>query len=188
MKHVSAFNMPIDDETELRLHEERYAPEYFALIDQNREHLRQWMPWLDYEQSVADTAAYIRSTLQQFAHNEGFQCGIWHQDKIVGSIGFHALEWNNRKVEMGYWISQFYEGKGLVTKAAGAMLNYAFHVYKLNKVEIRCATGNVRSCAIPKRLGFQQEGIIRQAEWLYDHFVDLMIYGLLANEWNEQEH
>jgi ribosomal-protein-serine acetyltransferase len=63
------------------------------------------------------------------------------------------------------------------------MLEYAFSRLMLNKVEIRCATGNLKSCAIPQRLGFKQEGIIRQGEWLYDHFVDLNLYGLLVGEW-----
>ena len=65
------------------------------------------------------------------------------------------------------------------------MITYAFDVYGLNKVEIHCATENRRSCAIPERLGFKQEGVLRQGEWLYDHFVDLAVYGLLASEWHE---
>ena len=72
-----------------------------------------------------------------------------------------------------------------MTEACRAMLNYGFDVLGLNKIEIRCATGNTRSCAIPRRLGFTQEGIIRQAEWLYDHYVDLVLYWMLASEWRE---
>jgi ribosomal-protein-serine acetyltransferase len=70
-----------------------------------------------------------------------------------------------------------------MTKACRTLITYAFTELALNKVEIHGATENIRSCAIPKRLGFTQEGILRDAEWLYDHYVDTVIYGLLAREW-----
>jgi ribosomal-protein-serine acetyltransferase len=52
-------------------------------------------------------------------------------------------------------------------------------------VEVRAAPGNRRSRAIPERLGFRQEGILRDAEWLYDHYVDLVVYAMLADDWPE---
>ena len=75
------------------------------------------------------------------------------------------------------------QGRGIVTKACRTLVTYAFEQYTLNKVEIHCATGNTRSRAIPEKLGFVQEGIIRQAEWLNDHYVDMVVYGMLASEW-----
>jgi ribosomal-protein-serine acetyltransferase len=176
-------SMRVDDDTELRLHEERFAKAYYQLIERNRQHLREWMPWLDMEQTVEDLYLFMRNSLQQFVNNQGIQLGIWHQGNIVGSIGLHALDWNDRKVEMGYWLSADQQGKGLVTKAAQTLVNFAFDEYKLNKVEIHCATGNHRSRAIPERLGFTQEGIKRQDQWLYDHYVDMVIYGMLTHDW-----
>jgi len=185
MGNTPTIGIRIDGDTELRLHQESYAQELFDLIDQNRQYLREWLPWLDFETSVEDTREYIKSTFKQFGNNEGFQTGIWYRGQIAGSIGYHPIDWNNRKVEIGYWISRSFQGKGLVTKACKTMITYAFDVYGLNKVEIHCATENRRSCAIPERLGFKQEGVLRQGEWLYDHFVDLAVYGLLASEWHE---
>ncbi len=75
------------------------------------------------------------------------------------------------------------EGKGIVTQACQAIIDYIFDDLKLNRVEIRCATQNVRSRAIPERLGFKTEGILRQSEWLYNHFVNHIVYGLLVSEW-----
>lgn len=180
------FCMRVDDDTELRLHEERFAVEYYQLIDRNRAYLREWMPWLDDEQSVDDLLAFMKGSRLQFANNEGFQAGIWHQGTIIGSIGLHALDWIDRKVEMGYWLSADQQGKGLVTKACKTLIDFVFDEYQLNKVDIHAATGNYRSRAIPERLGFTQEGIIRQAQWLYDHYVDMVIYGILASEWQQQ--
>ena len=173
----------IDEETELRIFEERHAQEVAELVDQNRTSLRKWLPWVDDSRSVEDSKAFIRSSLQQFAQNEGFQTGIWYKDTFAGGIGYQGIDWIDRKVEIGYWLGESFQKKGLMTKACRTLIAYAFTELGLNKVEIHCATENIRSCAIPKRLGFTQEGILRDAQWLYDHFVDTVIYGLLAREW-----
>lgn len=183
MSNKPILSIRIDDDTQLRLHEKRYAQAYFDLIDQNRTYLREWMPWLDHETSVENTREYIKSALRQFADNGSLQTGIWYQGNIVGSIGYHPINWNTRKVEIGYWLAAPLQGKGLMTKSCKTLIAYAFDELGLNKVEIRCATENKRSRAIPERLGFTQEGILRQSEWLYDHFVDLVVYGMLASEW-----
>lgn len=175
--------IPIDEELHLRLHEEQYAEEYFALIERNRAYLREWMPWAASESSLEETKAYMKQTLLQFANKEELQLGIWYQNRLVGAIGYPHLDWINRRVEIGYWIDGPMQGKGLVTKICRTMVTYAFDYYHLNKVEILCATGNTRSRAIPERLGFTQEGIIRQAERFNDHYKDLVVYGMLASEW-----
>jgi ribosomal-protein-serine acetyltransferase len=175
--------IPIDQELQLRLHEERYAEEYFALIESNRAYLREWMPWADSEGSLEETKAYMKQTLQGFANNEELQLGIWYQNRLVGAFGYPHLDLINLRVEIGYWIARSMQRKGLVTKVCRAMISYAFDHYHLNKVEILCATGNTRSRAIPERLGFTQEGIIRQAERFNDHYNDLVVYSMLASEW-----
>jgi ribosomal-protein-serine acetyltransferase len=70
-----------------------------------------------------------------------------------------------------------------VTAACRALVDHAFEELGLNRVSIACATENKESCAILERLGFRREGIVRQAEWLYDHFVDHVVYATLASEW-----
>jgi ribosomal-protein-serine acetyltransferase len=176
--------IPIDEEIQLRLHEEQYAEEYFALIERNRSHLREWMPWAADEASLAETKAYMKQTLLRFATKEEVQLGIWYQNRLVGAFGYPHLDWANRKVEIAYWIDGSLQGKGLVTKICRAMMSYAFDQYQLNKVEILCATHNTRSRAIPERLGFKQEGIIRQGMRFNDHYNDLVVYGMLASEWS----
>ncbi|HLX57089.1 MAG TPA: GNAT family protein [Ktedonobacteraceae bacterium] len=183
MSRVPHLCLLIDEDTELRLYEERHAPELARVIDDNRAHLRQWLPWLDNSTTVEHSLEFIRGSLRQFANNEGFQTGIWYQGKLAGGIGYHTIEWSSHKVEIGYWLAASMQGKGLMTRATKTLVTYAFQELHLNKVEIRCATGNMRSRAIPERLGFTQEGVIRDAGWLYDHFIDLVVYGMLAREW-----
>jgi ribosomal-protein-serine acetyltransferase len=175
--------IPIDEELQLRLYEEQYAEEYFALIQRNRSYLQEWMSWAHSEDSLEETKAYMKQTLLKFVNNEELQLGIWYQNMLVGAFGYPYLDLVNRRVEISYWLDRSMQGQGLVTKVCRAMVTYAFDHYHLNKVEILCATGNTRSRAIPERLGFTQEGIIRQADRFNDHYNDLVVYGMLASEW-----
>ncbi len=177
------FCLALGEDAELRLLEARHAELLFALVEQNRAHLRRWLPWVEGNQSVADSHTFIRNALQQFANNNGLQAGIWFRGTLVGVIGHNYIDWSNGKTELGYWLSAAYQGQGLMTRACRALTNYSFNELRLNRVEIHCAVGNVRSRAIPERLGFTQEGTLRQAGWLYDHYVDLVVYGMLAAEW-----
>jgi ribosomal-protein-serine acetyltransferase len=177
------FSLRIDDELELRLLEERHAKVMFAVIDENRAYLREWLPWLDDARSADDTKNFIKGAIEQRARNNGFAAGIWYCGQPVGAIGYHGVDWLNRGTSIGYWLGAAYQGRGLMTKACRTIVEYAFAELGLNRIEIRCAPENKKSCAIPERLGFTREGTSRQAEWLYDHFVDLVVYSMLAHEW-----
>lgn len=177
------FNCKLSDEAELRLLEERHAEELFTLIDRNHERLLIWVPWLSNTDSLEHTRDFIKRKLKRFADNNGFVAGIWYQGALAGEIAFEYIDWSNRMTEIGYWLTADVEGKGLVTKACRILIAYAFDDLELNRVQIRCATENLRSRAIPEKLGFTQEGVSRQVERLHDRYVDLVIYGMLANEW-----
>ncbi len=174
----------ISDRHLLRLPTALDADELFKLTDTNRGYLRQWLPWVDRATCAEDTRRVIQSGLQQFANQQGFHAVICHDSRIVGVVGFHAIDWNNKCTSIGYWLSESHQGRGLMTTSCRAVIEYAFTVWNINRIVIRCATGNLRSQAIPERLGFLREGIQREAEWIYDHFVDLIHYSLLRADWD----
>lgn len=159
------------------------AEELFTLTDTSRDLLRQWLPWVDGTKTVEDSKAFIQQSLHQFSSNDGLHAGIWFSGRLVGVIGFHKIDWHNRRTAIGYWLGKEFQGRGIMTRACRAMVNIAFHEYKLNRVEIPTAVENRNSRAIPERFGFVEEGVCRQAEWLYDRFVDHVIYGMLAGDW-----
>ena len=173
------FYLKVSDEIELRLVEEQHAQDLFNLTDANRHHLREWLPWLDQARSVTDLAAFIASCARQFSENRGSQAVIFFKGDLCGMIGHHGIDRPNRSTSMGYWLDASHQGKGIMTASCRVMINHAFRDLELHRVDIRCATENRHSRAIPERLGFEFEGVARQSEWLYDHFVDLAIYGLL---------
>ena len=177
------FRIPIRPDLQLRLMEQQHAAEVFAAVERNRAYLREWLPWVDRTASREDTSRFIQSALEQYARNEGFHAGIWLDDRFSGAIGFHKIDWDNRRVELGYWLGHSYQGRGVMTDCCRAAVEYAFGEWELNRVQIRCAVDNIRSCAIPRRLGFTLEGVLRQAERSSRGYRDLNVFGLLAREW-----
>lgn len=159
-----------------------HAEELFRLTERNRTYLRCWLPWLDGIRIVEDTRAFIRATVAQTRENNGFQVVIVSRGRLAGVLGHHQIDWRNRQTAIGYWIGEEFQGQGLVTAASRRVVAHSFDVLGLHRVEIRCAVGNHRSRAIPERLGFRLEGRIRDAEWLYDHWVDHAVYARLATD------
>jgi ribosomal-protein-serine acetyltransferase len=177
------FHFPLTPDADLRLLEERHAEEIYAAIDRNRARLREWMPWVDDSRGPDDVKTFIRESLRRFAANDGFDAGIFVAGQFVGTIGFHHFGWINRKTSLGYWLDAAHERRGLMTAAVRAMTDHAIRTLRLNRVEVQAATENAKSRAIPQRLGFRHEGTLRQAGFLYDHYVDFEMYAMLASEW-----
>ncbi len=167
----------IDDDLELISLEEAHAAGLFALVEQNREYLREWLPWVDDNASIEDSKRFIESSLGQSAS------GIWYKGNLVGVVGYGTIDWLNRTASIGYWLGASFQGHGLMIKSCRAMMEHSFDELGMNSVEIHCAAENKKSRAIPEKLGFVQEGTIQQGQWLYDHYVDLVVYGMLAGEW-----
>ncbi len=159
----------------MRLLHEQDAETLFATIDKNRAHLRPWLPWVDKSISAEQTREFIRNSCDQY--------GIFVDGDLAGAIGLHKIDAANRNTSIGYWLEAGKQGRGVMTRACRAVVTYAFEQRRLHRIEIRCATGNVRSCAIPQRLGFTREGVIREAEWVNDGFLDLVIWGMLERDW-----
>jgi ribosomal-protein-serine acetyltransferase len=181
---ASKRNLFVPQTNEVRVLRPDDAGSLFALVDGNREHLRRWLAWVDAQVSVADSLAFIAQADEQLQRNDGFHVGILDGTALAGVIGHVHVDWVNRCTEIGYWLGASFQGKGLATGACRVLVGHAFEQLELNRVEIRCASGNTRSRAIPERLGFTEEGLLRQAEWLYDHFEDHVVYGMLASEWH----
>jgi ribosomal-protein-serine acetyltransferase len=176
------FHARLRPDLELRLLEERHAPAVFALVDEDRGDLREWLGWVDASKTEEDTRAFIRAALERFASNTGITAGIWFQERFAGVIGTHRIDWLNRSVELGYWLGSSFRGRGIMTDSCRCLLQHAFHELELNRVEIRCAAGNARSRRVPGRLGFTHEATLREAHLLHGRHRDLEVWSLLRRE------
>jgi len=176
-------NWSVSPDCHLELLPLRRFREVFEVIEENRVYLRRWLPWLDRVRKPVDSRPHLEASLKGFARGDGFSLAILIDGTFAGMVGFHAFDEANRITSLGYWLAQSRTGRGYMTRAVARCLDYAFEERRMNRVYIRCASGNWPSRAIPVRLGFRHEGCQREAEWLYDHFVDLEMYSLLQREW-----
>jgi ribosomal-protein-serine acetyltransferase len=168
----------------LRFLEDADAPALFAVIDRNRAHLATWMPWVPHHTSTQQTLAFIRATQRQIADNNGLQAAIVDgAGEIIGVVGYHSVDWVLRRTTIGYWLAADRQGRGTMTEAVRVLVDQALGPWRLRRVEIRAAVENDRSRAIPERLGFRQEGLLRHAERLGDRYVDHVVYAMVAGEW-----
>jgi ribosomal-protein-serine acetyltransferase len=167
----------------LRLFEESDAEEMFALVDRNRAHLAPWMPWVPLVRTPEDQLEFIRATRRQVADNDGFQAAIVAADgALAGTIGFHRVSWLNRATSIGYWLAADHQGRGTMTQAVRALVDHAFDIWGLHRIEISAAVDNARSRAVAERAGFREEGVRRDAERHGERYLDLVLYGLLATD------
>ncbi|HSU26093.1 MAG TPA: GNAT family N-acetyltransferase [Pyrinomonadaceae bacterium] len=179
------FSHKIDNETEISLIELRDAEELNALVTNNFEHLRAWSGWLKVkERPVEQTRDWIKRNKKRFGSGDGFEMAVRHRGRLAGQIGYNYFDYENLKTEIGYWLGSSFQGKGLITKACGVAIDNAFGEFGLNRIEIRCGSENWKSRKIPERLGFREEGTARQAEWLHHRFIDLVVYSMLASDWD----
>ncbi|OIU71982.1 GNAT family N-acetyltransferase [Rossellomorea aquimaris] len=179
------FLYKVDEELALKLVDMNDAEEMFQLVDTGRNHLKEWLGWLDYTKKVEDSKNFIQGCMRSYADNKSMNTVILYKGKMVGTAGYNSIDWASRTAYIGYWLHKDYQGNGIMTRVARALTDYAFDYHRLNKVDIRAAAENKKSRRIPERLGFTEEGTIRQAEWLYDHYVDHVVYGMLKDEWKD---
>ena len=168
---------------QLRPLQEEDAEELFAVTDRNRAHLLRWLPWVDATRTPSDSSLFIQHAIEEQASLRAVHCAITFRKGIVGVIAFNAIDHFHRTSTIGYWLSRTHTGHGYMTGAVRALIQFGFEHLNLNRIEIRMAPENLASRAVCNRLPFRHEGILREAEWLGDRFVDLEIYSLLKSEW-----
>ena len=173
----------IDDDVELRLLEAQYARPLFQLVERDREYLRRWQNWPDKIRTLQDMRRLIHYSIQKRKQNSGMDFVVFHHGDPVGKIGLVYINWYEEQTEIGYWLAQDRQGQGIITRSARALTGYALGRLKLGRVQIRCADGNMRSRAIPERLGFAFEGTRPGATRLRSQFVDEVAYTMTARRW-----
>jgi ribosomal-protein-serine acetyltransferase len=152
-----------------------------ALIAADRERLARFMPWAA-GQTIESTREFIVRSLEQEAADDGFQAVLVVDGSIAGIAGYHRIDRANLSTSMGYWLASAYEGRGLMTAAVAALVDHAFRVWDLHRLELRIAPDNERSRALAARLGFREEGVLREAERFGDEHRDLIMHSLIASE------
>lgn len=177
------FKMDVDQDIQIGLLDISDHDVYLELVRRNREHLRQWLPWPDHVQNKDDAIAFIERTRKQWYEHQGFIGGISYKEQLCGIVGFHSINHRQKHASLGYWLGDEFQGKGIMTKVCSFLLQHAFTVMTLHRVEIRTEVDNLKSRALAERLGFTLEGIARQTAIVNRRYVDHAVYSLLSHEW-----
>jgi ribosomal-protein-serine acetyltransferase len=173
----------IDERTMLRPLAEPDVARLYGSVEANRSHLRRFLPWLDITRSHDDIEAFRARVTAQEREGSGLARIIDYDHQVVGVVAFNHIDQFNHRAELGYWIDQQLEGRGICRLACTQLIQYAFEELQVNRLSIAAAVENRRSRALAERLGFTLEGVRRESEWLYDHYVDHALYGLLRRDW-----
>src|SRR5690606_30695661 len=144
----------VDDRIRIELIEEKHTQSIFDMVHENRNHLRQWLPFVDKMETIEFAKNFVNGTMLR--NNDGIEYAfvIFNDDQMVGRVGVYKIDHQNKIGEIGYWVIEKSQGNGIVTKSCKALIEFCFNDLKLNRIEIRCGTENLKSKAIPEKLNF----------------------------------
>ncbi len=154
--------------------------EIWALVQAERDRIGVWMPWVEGTRTLEDQRRWLEGVLADARSADGL--GIFVDGAYAGGIGL-MIDAFGVVGEVGYWIGSAHEGRGFVTRATRALIDVGFGERGLHRITIRAGVDNVRSRAIPERLGFTEEGVLRGEGKGSVGFYDMVVYGLLEDEW-----
>lgn len=174
----------IDETTSLRVLREADSADLFALTDANRAFLRRWLPWVDAVTSEEDSHSFLTTVTAQRKEGRGPTFGILRDGELAGIVGYLPIDRVNSVGEIGYWLAEREQGRGVMTACCRFAVRYGFLTLDLNRIQIAAGTENVASRAIPERLGFKFEGILRGRENLYGEYIDHAMYAQLRHEFD----
>jgi ribosomal-protein-serine acetyltransferase len=180
------FELRVDDEIALVLAEERHAQPMTDLIVRNQSRLARWEPWAEQPATLDSTRAYIRAALEDFVRGRQISTiiALGRQRQFVGRCGIRINPYAG-SADIGYWIDAAFEGRGITSRSARALISSAFSDIGLNKVELRTSVDNARSRGVAERLGFAFEGILPGGLRFANRSDDVALYGVTAARWRE---
>lgn len=182
------FSEDLDDGVVLRKVRYGDAAALYVLYERNRERFRQWFRWAPGIRSVGDVRGAIAQWTDRAATHNKLTCVLEQGDTLLGMVYIVRHDAEDRRVELGYWLDEGQEGRGLVTHGCRALMRYAFEQLGVNRIDITADVNNQRSQSVAARLGFTRESVIHQ--WLRfadGRFADMANYRLLRQDWDPSE-
>jgi RimJ/RimL family protein N-acetyltransferase len=178
------FAIPLgDDGAELRPLEPWQAGEFLAHMDRGREYVGRYIGLPDAVTGLTSSRAYLQSYADKAASDTGRIYGIWMDDKLVGGVLFRTMDVALGTAEAGCWLEPAAVGRGLVTRAARLIIDWAVEERGIHRVEWLVAAENAASVAVARRLGMTREGVLRESHLHRGKRQDIEVWSVLAPEW-----
>lgn len=148
--------------------------------------LKAWLPFAQEIPTVEETEMNLREAHLHFSKRESFRFLIFHKETndFIGVVSLQRINWDIPKGEIGYWLHTKYSGRGFMTEAVKALIDFGLNQIDFNRIEIRCESTNYRSRAIPEKLGFELEGILRNEDLSADghRLTDTCVYSVIKQK------
>jgi ribosomal-protein-serine acetyltransferase len=181
------FSFPLSGDEALVLRTPSITDAYHALLVANRERLARWEPWAIAPLALEETRSFLEASARNWLAGLELPVAIAVRDRgqwrLSGAVSLHITPYS-RTAEIGYWIDGGYEGRGLASRAVAAVLDHGFGALGIDRVSLHTEPANERSRALAGRLGFVEEGVLRQGLAFPGERRDEIVYGLLASEWS----
>jgi len=148
----------------IRCYEPRDAPLTKEAVDSSLEHLRPWMPWVEFEpQTLEEKTELLRGFRSAFDAGDNFAYGIFSADESeqLGGTGLHPRI-GEGGLEIGYFVRASAARQGFITESTAALTRVGFEICEADRIEIRIEPGNEASFGIPRKLGFVEEATLRR--------------------------
>ncbi|MFC8924827.1 GNAT family N-acetyltransferase [Streptomyces albidoflavus] len=180
------FRLPLGPEgAELRPLETWQADEFLAHMDRARETVGEQNGLPDVVRDLTESRAFLRTYAERQAADSGRLYGIWLDGTLVGGVLFRTFDPVHGVAEAGCWLEPAAVGRGLVTRACRAIIDWAFTVRGMRRVEWHVATDNAPSIAVARRLGMTREGVQRSAYVHRGRRLDMELWAVLSEEWHK---
>lgn len=177
----------IDENIVLRLLERGDAVDIFNAVDTQRAYLGEWLPFVPLTIDIGYSQNFVDGAMMSAQRGDSLTYVILESGRFAGIVGLKDIDKINNRTEVGYWLSEPFQGRGLVTRSVAALLRLGFEELMLNRIQIKCAVGNTKSGNIPRRLGFVFEGVERDGELESSgEYADIEVYSILRREWEKQ--
>lgn len=180
---MSAKELIINQEIILKVLSQKEVSPIFETISAERKYLGEWLPFVDHTLELSDTQNFIDNL--EVSDTKDLTYAIYYRNQFAGLAGLKDPDYDNKKIEIGYWISEKFQHKGIVTQSCKKLIEYAFDNLKMNRIQLKAATENIKSQKVAERLGFTREGIERDGELHKRGYVDLVVYGLLKKNFSK---
>ncbi|RTZ18147.1 N-acetyltransferase [Vibrio aquaticus] len=172
------FTNRIDDELSIALVQESFAADYADIVYDQINYLSQWLAWPKICNREQDFRLFLQRVLHEYAEGKSMTCAIVYKGNIVGNCSFNTINHDTKCAEVGYWLSQDHQGKGIITRVVQHLINIAFNDFDMKKVQLSAAVDNLPSRRVAERVGMTLEGILTHQEKIEDRILDHAIYGI----------
>jgi ribosomal-protein-serine acetyltransferase len=158
------------------------AAELWLAVDSSRTYLEKWLPWVPFNSDPAANQRFVDACAADWDAGRAVRFSIRERASrtFVGIVGLEVCVHLHRSCELGYWLRKDATGRGLMTEASRAVIEFAFRQMGAHRIKVAAATDNHPSLSVIARLGFRFEGIMRQAEFCNRRWLDHAVFGLLA--------